>query len=778
MDVTAGQSVARVDAATATRGSRAGRGERGGAAVWLMGMALVVCLVMIALLVGVIVARGVATFWPRRMDLVTLRAEPGGETFLGVRVRDEAYDATPTDEAQLEALASAGVDTGEFVDDKGRPIRRYYRVANRDLGQDGFRWVPLFEMEGEPRRPEDAVVLERRDWGDWHGFVRAIVIDTRLPATAELFQDRPVSTEYGEGTATRTLERPRRGDPFVLERVTVAVEASEAESVLRGLLRDARSRLAEIRRIEREERVPLDRALSRLALRVKRAEIALARRDAGARGIGWGAWSALAAGTALCGIAFVVLLRRPVERRSTVAGRVVVCGAAAGALALGAGAVLERPWADGGMTVERLEALRADVHEESERIAAEASAIDARLDALRSEDARYRVIVDEPRTGRFAPADSSSPQDPLPVSSIVRATWLNRLGWGERVGLYLDRTWEFLSSDPRNANQEGGVFPVIVGTVTLTLLLTVAVVPLGVIAAIYLREYAKQGPLTSLIRIAVNNLAGVPSIVYGVFGLGFFCYTLGAWVDSGPEAPLARTNWWMLVGGLVLAVLGAVACAAAASQGKRRARAGRLTAGVLWVSALGLAVLLVARAPYFHGLFEARAAMNSPTFGGRGILWAALTLALLTLPVVIVATEEAIAAVPRSLREGSYGCGAGKWQTIRRIVLPGALPGIMTGGILAISRGAGEVAPLMLVGAVKVAPQLPIDGQAPFVHPERSFMHLGFHIFDLGLQSKDAEAARPLVWTTTLLLILIVLSLNLVAVILRARLRGQRSAGL
>jgi phosphate transport system permease protein len=233
------------------------------------------------------------------------------------------------------------------------------------------------------------------------------------------------------------------------------------------------------------------------------------------------------------------------------------------------------------------------------------------------------------------------------------------------------------------------------------------VTPFGVLAALYLREYAHAGPVVSAVRIAVNNLAGVPSIVFGVFGLGFFCYILGGGLDR---------------------------------------------------------LLFADRLP-------------TPTFGTGGIMWASLTLALLTLPVVIVATEEALAAVPGSMREGSYACGASKWQTIRRIVLPRALPGIMTGLILAMARGAGEVAPLMLVGAVKLAPELPVDGVFPFVHAQRSFMHLGFHVYDLGFQSQNSEAARPMVFTTTLLLIAIVAALNIGAVWLRRRLRRRFQGG-
>lgn len=295
----------------------------------------------------------------------------------------------------------------------------------------------------------------------------------------------------------------------------------------------------------------------------------------------------------------------------------------------------------------------------------------------------------------------------LGLADIVRAYPANKLTLPQKIKIYLERIWEFLSDEPREANSEGGVFPAIFGTVMMTLLMSVAVVPLGVLAALYLREYAKSGAVVAAVRIAINNLAGVPSIVFGVFGLGFFCYIVGGGID----------RWF----------------------------------------------------------FEAR--LPNPTFGTGGILWASLTLALLTLPVVIVATEEALASVPNSMREGSYACGAGKWQTLRRVVLPQAMPGILTGTILAMARGAGEVAPLMLVGAVKLAPELPFDHRFPFFHLERSFMHLGFHIYDLGFQSQNSEAAKPIVYATTLLLILVILTLNMSAVYLRNRLRRRFVVG-
>lgn len=292
----------------------------------------------------------------------------------------------------------------------------------------------------------------------------------------------------------------------------------------------------------------------------------------------------------------------------------------------------------------------------------------------------------------------------IPMADIVRIVTPNRLSLSGRIGVFIDRWIEFLFDDPRHANSQGGIWPALFGTVVMTLIMTIIVVPFGVLTALYLKEYAKDGFFVSMVRIAVNNLAGVPSIVFGVFGLSFFCYIVGTSIDG----------WFF------------------------------------------------------------SESLPNPTFGKGGILWAALTLALLTLPVVIVATEEALSSVPQSMREGSYGCGATRWQTIRRVVLPRAMPGILTGMILAIARGAGEVAPLMLVGAVKMAPDLPIDlSQAPYLFPQRSFMHLGFHIYDLGFQSQDSEAARPMVFATTLLLIGIVVALNLGAIWIRARLRKR-----
>lgn len=286
---------------------------------------------------------------------------------------------------------------------------------------------------------------------------------------------------------------------------------------------------------------------------------------------------------------------------------------------------------------------------------------------------------------------------------ILHVTFNNKLSLFAKVKIFLSQIVAFVSDDPREANTEGGVFPAIFGTVLMVLLMTVIVSPLGVVAAIYLHEYAGNNALTKLLRIAVINLAGVPSIVYGVFGLGFFVYMVGGSLDQ---------------------------------------------------------------------LFYAET-LPSPTFGTPGVMWSALTLAILTLPVVIVSTEEGLSRIPSAMRHGSLALGATKAETLWRIILPIASPAIMTGIILAIARAAGEVAPLMLVGVVKMAPNLPLDGNFPFLHLDRKFMHLGFHIYDVGFQSPNVEAARPLVYATALLLVTIIVALNITAVSIRNRLREK-----
>lgn len=294
----------------------------------------------------------------------------------------------------------------------------------------------------------------------------------------------------------------------------------------------------------------------------------------------------------------------------------------------------------------------------------------------------------------------------LPVADIVRAYRPNAMNRFEAMGTYLARLFEFLTDDPRESNTEGGLLPAIYGTAMMVLLMSVLVTPLGVVAAVYLSEYAPKGWLTRFIRISVNNLAGVPSIVYGMFGLGFFIYLAGGEIDR---------------------------------------------------------------------LFYSES-LPAPTFGTPGLLWASLTLALLTLPVVIVATEEGLANIPASLREGSLALGATKFETLWRVILPLARPSMLTGLILAVARAAGEVAPLMLVGVVKLAPALPLNTEFPYLHLEQQFMHLGYYVYDLATQSPNVEAAMLQAFAAAFLLVAVVAALNLSAVVMRGRLRERYKA--
>lgn len=347
---------------------------------------------------------------------------------------------------------------------------------------------------------------------------------------------------------------------------------------------------------------------------------------------------------------------------------------------------------EGNLTPE----LKTGFEAERTQLQADYLVLEKELFALRADAGRDSVSVRDMR-GEVVTT---------PLSKVLDITWPNEMGLFTKVGYWFHQIGKFVSGDPREANTEGGVFPAIFGTVFMVILMAIIVTPLGVVAAVYLHEYAGKNVMTKFIRIAVINLAGVPSIVYGVFGLGFFVYTLGGSIDR---------------------------------------------------------------------LFYPEA-LPSPTFGSPGVIWSALTLAILTLPVVIVSTEEGLARIPSAIRHGSLALGATQAETLWRIVLPMASPAIMTGLILAIARAAGEVAPLMLVGVVKLAPTLPVDGNFPYLHVERKFMHLGFHIYDVGFQSPNVEAARPLVYATSFLLVTVIVGLNLTAIGIRNHLREKFKA--
>ncbi|MEX0876831.1 MAG: ABC transporter permease subunit [Phycisphaerales bacterium] len=686
--------------------------------LWLTGGALTICLGMILLLFAMVLINGSRTFWPQPIHHITL---DDGQELLGIRT--DHQQATETTEA-----------------------RTLYRVGNRDIGQASFRWINDAAIAAI-ETPEHAVMLEREAWGIWLGYPEQIIRVDEGGET-DVVADGPVAFF----------------DAF------------------RQLHEKARQAMERAERLKRGELGDINHQIGQLETRIDQAEIEAGREGPPLFRFSWLVWGL--AGLVVAGLAGSVYRMRdygtqlgsPHARK----GKMIRGSATTIAGMLLVALLVAAPWKADAPTQADVEAMREHAQVREAELLEQYETVLAEIREIEDANSGLRAVVREPTTERFSPTSQTQADEPLQVGQVVRMVRANTLSVPEKFGVYFSRWWEYISTFPREANTEGGVYPVIVGTVLLTMLLTIFVTPLGVIAALYLREYAKQGLVTSMIRIAVNNLAGVPSIVYGVFGLGFFCYTVGSYVDTGPsrDARLGVETWWGLFVFTSMAIIAGIAMKlwSKPDPGKVASRSNMLmqrASWAVWGVCAVLVVVLVAKTPYFHGFFEARAQDGTPTFGTRGLLWASLTLALLTLPVVIVATEEAIAAVPNSMRQGSYGCGASKWQTMRRIVLPGALPGILTGAILAMARGAGEVAPLMLVGAVKLNQDLPVSTQAPYLHADRSFMHLGFHIFDLGFQSPDSQAARPLVWTTTLLFLTLVFMLNLLAIMLRSKIRAR-----
>ncbi|MCL6307576.1 phosphate ABC transporter permease PstA [Pseudomonas syringae] len=531
--------------------------------------AVSIAVIMTIGLLAVIAVRGLGHFWPA--DLVSAQyAVPNQESsvLVGERVEQE--------QVPRARLKSAGLP----VPEQGPEFmtRELFKVGNRDINPSDFNWVVGEWLTGQSR-PADLMTLERREWGNFYGYLVNVKEDGRVVA---------------EGDAAW---------PVLQERIKRVEKLAD-----------------ELYTLEKKDIGAINHGIERLRLQARKLEL------------------------------------------------------------------------DGRLDA----AAQADMAAERAELDARYKVIEARLDGL------HQAFDRDSLTAR----DGNGKEIELSLGKVVRAYQPNAMGTVTKLGFYFEKLWEFLSADPREANTEGGIFPAIFGTVMMTLIMAVIVTPFGVLAAVYLREYARQGPVTRLIRIAVNNLAGVPAIVYGVFGLGFFVYVLGGSVDRlfFPEA------------------------------------------------------------------------LPAPTFGTPGLLWASLTLALLAVPVVIVATEEGLARIPLTLREGSLALGATKAETLWKIVLPMASPAMMTGLILAVARAAGEVAPLMLVGVVKLAPSLPLDGNYPYLHLDQKIMHLGFHIYDVGFQSPNVEAARPLVYATALLLVLVIALLNLSAVSIRNHLREKYKA--
>jgi len=536
--------------------------------VWLTAAAVSASIVMVVGLLLLISVRGLSHFWPK--PIIAFDYTVPGAAPVHVIGSEQESEALPA-----ERVRGTGV---KLPDDVTEVTRRLIKTGNRDvLGLD-FGWYVDNFVSGRSE-PPDLAVVERREWGDFHGYLREL-----------------------KSGGVRTA-----GPDTVWNELPAAVERAHAL-------------FAQIRHLEKDDIGEINYKIERLRLQARRLE--------------------LAGDTS------------PEPRREIEAARAA------------------------------LEARYGELQAELKRL---------------HQDLGRDVLLAEASNGRMVE---------IPLAKVVRVYQPNNMSMPGKLAHYASKLWEFVADDPREANTEGGIFPAIFGTVLMVIVMSIFVTPAGVIAAIYLREYARQGPLTRLIRIAVNNLAGVPSIVYGVFGLGFFVYFIGGNIDQ---------------------------------------------------------------------LFYPEA-LPAPTFGSPGILWSSLTLAILTMPVVIVATEEGLSRIPSSIREGSLALGATKAETLWRTILPMASPAVMTGLILAIARAAGEVAPLMLVGVVKLAPSLALDGNAPFLHLERKFMHLGFHIYDVGFQSPNVEAARPLVYATSLLLVVVIIVLNLAAIAIRNHLREKYRA--
>lgn len=544
--------------------------------VWLNAGAVAICLIMVVGLLTLIAVRGLGHFWPA--DIVQSNYTEKNNTIrmIGERVQ--------TVQVPAEQLSDSGVEVPEGVETMERILMK---IGNRDHGGTDFVWI-LDTFNHDQSKPEMLFAAERREWGNFYGYLRSIKEDGKVVASHDGYEKTPEYEAFWNEFQNR-IER-------------------------------ALSIHDQIKEIEKGTIGSINYEMERLRLKERSLQL----------------------------------------KEVTDPAR-----------------------------YQEIDDRRKELDLEYESLQSELLALynAANRDTITAEIANGKIVE-------------------FKVSWVVRAFRPNDMGIGGKIGHYFAKVWEFLSEDPREANTEGGIFPAIYGTVLMVLIMSVMVTPFGVVAAVYLREYAKQGFVTRVIRIAVNNLAGVPSIVYGVFGLGFFVYFLGGHIDDAffPEAKPA------------------------------------------------------------------------PTFGTPGLLWASITLALLTVPVVIVATEEGLTRIPRAIREGSLALGATKFETLMKIVIPMASPAIMTGVILAIARAAGEVAPLMLVGVVKLAPSLPLDGNYPFLHLDQKFMHLGFHIYDVGFQSPNVEAARPLVYATALLLVAVIAMLNLSAIQIRNHLREKYKA--
>jgi ABC-type phosphate transport system permease subunit len=749
---------------SSTRRQRSGNHLRaqGEPLIWLTGGMFAIACFMIIGLLGFVLYQGLATLWPRSYLLLgTL----DGELVAGEYRERRSYVLS---RQNLDDLLPKSRDAAQSQLDNRSEVTShqwYLRTGNFEVINRHFQFVPEVSIASrEPFHPPDIWLLERRQWGNLYGFPKKLSWELEQGETAI----QAVRSAMMEAAKTnRLFERAKRELEQLDRRLSNArLRVREAEladgSDLQRLADDVLATAVTIPRVDDTLSAQLKPIIQSASPKGRKALEHLARETIAVQSQQISINEELAR------------LEQEMRSRSLVMQLPVLDSLGEVALSADSFGLSQTSCPEPLHTVLGLDA----------------AASDYKMNAISISEGHFLVSLQQSNAiPVYAWVDIAASKNTAKIhalrehqvllSDIVRLIEPNRLSWTGKLGVYGSRWWEFLFGEPREAGVEGGVFPAIWGTIVMTLIMSMVVMPFGVLAALYMREYAKGGWLLSTIRISINNLAGVPSIVYGVFGLSFFCYTIGGYIDGGPVkagfTPWPETTWFSALA--LLAIIGLVAFTLSfltgrskpdGSIGRRLLSTG---SGLLWLATLAGIILLLAKTPMFDGFYQAQ--LPNPTFGKGCLLWAACTLALLTLPVVIVATEEALAAVPNSLREGSYACGAGKWQTIERIVLPYARPGIITGFILAMARGAGEVAPMMLVGAIPLTSDLPLDMEFPFLHGSRSFMHLGFQIYALGFQSQNSEAAKPMVFTATLLLLTIVTLLNLTAIWLRARLRKR-----
>lgn len=729
--------------------------------IWLTGGMFAIACFMIVGLLGFVLYQGLATLWPRSYLLLgTLDGELVAGEYRERRTyvlsRQNLEDLLPKSREAAQSLLGQRSEVTSH--------QWYLRTGNYEVINRHFQFVPEVSMaDGEPFHPPDIWLLERRQWGNLYGFPKSLSWKPENPQQA---RDAVRVAMRDAAKTNREFERVKKDLEHLDRRLSDArLRVREAEladgSDLQRLADEVLANTINIPRVEDSLPRQLDPIIQTASPRARRALFDLAR------------VSILVQAEQVSINEELARLEKEMHSRSLVMQLPVLDVVGKLELSRESFGPTKTSCPDPLHAILGLPNSPSDYAMKS----IEVSERQFLLALQRGEDFPVYAWVDIDGSNATASIHAFREHQVL-VSDIVRLVEPNQLGFAGKMGVYGARWWEFLFGEPREAGVEGGVFPAIWGTIVMTLIMSMVVMPFGVLAALYMREYAKGGWLLSTIRISINNLAGVPSIVYGVFGLSFFCYTIGGYIDGGPVkagfTPWPESAWFSAMA--LLAILGLAAFSLSVltgrgSQGSKWRSFLSAGSGLLWMATLVGIVVLLVKTPMFHGFYEAR--LPNPTFGKGCLLWAACTLALLTLPVVIVATEEALAAVPNSLREGSYACGAGKWQTIERIVLPYARPGIITGFILAMARGAGEVAPMMLVGAIPLTSDLPLDWEFPFLHGSRSFMHLGFQIYALGFQSQNSEAAKPMVFTATLLLLTIVTLLNLTAIWLRARLRKR-----